>query len=137
MENLHAFFELFTEYKDVAHFAVIYLKETHASDGWFPITNNVQRRQARVLEDRIEGCRELIELWSEHVDGVADVLSQISFLVDNMRDELRHKFLCDPERLYIVEGHRVVFQGDYGPWGYDLKPVEQFLKNRRAQQSRQ
>lgn len=139
MANLHKFFALFAEYKDVAQFAVIYLKEVHSSDSWFTITNNVQRKQARVLEDRIDGCRELIELWCNHVDGVSDAISQnqISFFVDNMRDELRHKFLCDPERLYIVEGHRVVFQGDYGPFGYDLQPVEHFLKNRRALQSHQ
>ena len=134
MANLREYHRIVAEYGGVAQFAVIYVREDHATDSRVPFHNNVERMTAHKIEDRIESCRELVQLMGKHVPQFKDNMSDISFLVDNMRNELVHKLICQPDRLYIVEGHRVVFQGGYGPFGYSLDPVEQFLKERRARE---
>ena len=142
MVNLSRYYRLFMEYKDIAEFTVVYVKEAHASDSWFVLNNNVSRKYAECIDDRVEAVKEMIDLWKEKEEGLEDVIGDgpdddqkqsINFLVDNMDNEVSTKLVALPERLYIVEDQKVVFQGGNGPFDYDIGAVEEFLKERRAQ----
>jgi len=138
MANLSRFHRLFEEYRDIADFTVIYVKEAHASDSWFVLSNNVGRRYAEHIGDRIEGLKEMIDLWGQSVDGLDSALSaghsgsSFEFLADNLDNEFSGRMGAEPERVYIVEDKKVVFKGGFGPFFYDLDEVEKFLEQKRG-----
>eukprot|EP01084_Bolivina_argentea_P288618 495398_1 len=136
MKSLKTFYSLYKQYNDIANFVIIYLEEAHASDSWFSFKGNIPIKYATNINDRINACKQLVELSMEHIEGVENIImnpqneNKIRFLIDNMNNDMNSKFTAFPERLYVVdENHKVAFQGGIGPWYYDIDEVSSFLAN--------
>lgn len=50
-------------------------------------------------------------------------------LVDFMTNEAQEKFAAYPERLYIVQKGKIVYQGQRGPFDYDIQEMIDVLKS--------
>lgn len=105
----------------------IYIAEAHPRDGWtfgdyngeggkFSVANH------RSLEDRIKTCND----W---IDGLGAACKS-QYYVDAMCDGTRLAYDSHPERLYVIEDGVVQYQGKEGPFGYDLKELEQWIMRR-------
>lgn len=55
--------------------------------------------------------------------------NQISVYCDTMNDYTNHLFRGWPERLYVLDDDKILYQGQNGPFGYSIPSVEYFLKN--------
>ena len=143
MANLQKFYNLYKEYKDIANFVIVYVAEAHANDSYFTIPGNVDIATATKLDDRIEACKQLVNIWREKIDDKDEYdeiivnndnsndKNKIKFLIDNMNDDMHKRFIARPERLYAVETYKVVYQGRPGPFGYNLDDLKSFLSKYR------
>ena len=48
--------------------------------------------------------------------------------MDNMSDEANLNYGAQPDRLYIIKNGKIDYLSDKGPFGYDLKGVEKWIK---------
>lgn len=113
--------EIAEHYKNDVQVLSIYVRETHAKDGWeIPHNTTVCYMQPKTLEARAAIARDYIanqklslELWLDQMDNSAALL-----------------FNAEPERLYICEGGKIAFVGGVGPFNYDPWQAESWLKTR-------
>lgn len=67
----------------------------------------------------------------------AEILASLKpsapIVVDTLENEALLSYAAFPDRLYIVQGGRVAYEGCVGPWGYDLKELRQQLNSWRGQ----
>ena len=135
MLNLQKFHNIYKQYNEFANFAIIYLVEAHASDSLWPmqgIANKIET--ARNINDRVNALKFMIEEWKETVnnDNEFDKMlndNKMEFLIDDMNDIMNKKFVAFPERVYVIENYKVIFQGEMGPDDYNLDEVEAFLRD--------
>jgi hypothetical protein len=108
-------------HKGRAAFLGIYIREAHASDGWWPIIDakaGVDIKQPRTDEER---C------------SVATVCSKalkmtMPLLVDKIDDAVGHAYSGMPDRLYVIgKDGRVAYKGGHGPFGFRPVEMEQAL----------
>ena len=101
---------------DDAHFLMVYIREAHAADEWVTPNNpqaGISVFQPVTLDER------------QNVASECGSRLDIAFpmVVDDMDDTVGKLYGAWPERLYVIDaGGVVVYQGDYGPWGF--KPDE-------------
>lgn len=106
--------------QQVARFLTIYIEEAHARDEWYlPDTPGGRAciYNHRSMQDRLIAARRFVEDLQFPVETVCD-----SWL--NQADE---RYAAWPERLYIIRGGRVVYQGGFGPFDYKLAEVQDWL----------
>jgi len=114
---------LYAKYGDKAGFATVYIAEVHPQDGFaLPGDNGGFGAvlQATTMEERI--CT--ASHW------FAKMGLKVPYYVDLMTNECDETFDALPERIYILEGDRVVFQGGQGPFDFRLEPVAKWLEAR-------
>jgi hypothetical protein len=106
---------MYDEYRDRADFYVVYIAEAHAEDGW-QLESNVAEgalvKQHKTFEERRAAAR----LCAEALDLT------IPMLLDGMDDGVNEAFSAWPERIYIIEGGKIVYRGGPGP--YEFNPWE-------------
>lgn len=116
MHKLDEFKELIKDFSEVADFLVIYIAEAHSSDGW-AFSNNYDINQHKGLEDRLSAARILVQ---------KDLLCPV--VVDELSNSAAIKYGALPDRLYVLQGGKVVYKGAMGPWGYNPLEVRVFLE---------
>ena len=100
---------LYSQYRDRIEFFVVYVQETHPTDGWQVIDNEedgVLYRQHRSMEERVEvGSTCMLKMALE-----------IPALVDEMDDAVANAYGAVPERLYLVgRDGNIAYKGGMGP----------------------
>ena len=124
------------------YFFVIYLRESHAIEGW-QFNDNVKIHLAQSISDRKNGLDILIDEWKTLSKDIKfntsiksmkkdlqskDLLNiKCNMLMDNMNDDLRRLFESAPERLYVIKNNTVIFKGGAGPFFYQISHVDTFL----------
>uniref|UniRef100_A0AAR2L8L8 Iodothyronine deiodinase n=3 Tax=Pygocentrus nattereri TaxID=42514 RepID=A0AAR2L8L8_PYGNA len=114
--KLDEFKQLVRDFGDVADFLVIYIAEAHATDGW-AFANNVDINQHRSLQERLTAAKSLIK---------ENPLCPV--VVDEMNDITASRYGALPERLYVLQGGKVIYKGGKGPWGYSPEEVRKVLQ---------
>jgi hypothetical protein len=84
------------------------------------ITGKAPIYNHKSLEDRLEAARRL----QTEIDYPGEIVC------DSMKNEAAKRYRGMPQRLYIVQDGFVVYHGGKGPFGYNLKEVEDWLEKR-------
>ena len=75
------------------------------------------------MEDRLQAAQMLVSL----VDPLTPIV------VDTLEDEALVSYAAFPDRLYIVLDGQVAYEGQIGPWGYDLEEIRNWLNAWKGQ----
>ena len=102
-------------------YVLVYITEAHPSDGWMPEWAPEQFQgstaHARSTEERLQSARKF-----------ADSLGlTVPVLVDTIADECENRYEARPERLYVVQGGKVLWRCGLGPFEYDAPGLATFL----------
>ncbi|XDV49267.1 hypothetical protein PO909_018549 [Leuciscus waleckii] len=85
-------------------------------DGW-AFVNNVDISVHKNLEERLAAAQTLVK---------EDPLCPV--VVDEMTNITASKYGALPERLYVIQSGKVIYQGGIGPWGYNPEEVRKVLE---------
>ena len=102
---------MYQEYKEVAEFRLIYIKEAHAADGRRPVP---YAKQLNITEhdDYQERCTTAEMLFK-------DKSLTLPCLIDNMDDEVNKAYHAWPDRIFVVRSDgKLAVAADRGPWGF-------------------
>jgi type I thyroxine 5'-deiodinase len=107
---------MYETFRGRAAFAVVYIAEAHAEDGWQTTSNRQEGviiRQHTTLDERRAAARRCAR----------ELAFSIPMLIDDMDDAACRAFSAWPERIYIVDRDgTIAYQGGHGP--YDFHPEE-------------
>lgn len=107
------------KYSDGADFLVVYIEEAHPSAYDLP-HNEYKIKQHSNVDDRIASAQFMVD----------ELEGQVRFpvVVDGFDNNAMYAYGARPERFYIIQDGRVVFQGRRGPLQSDVGEVEKFLE---------
>ena len=104
--------EMFNQYKDVAEFRLIYIREAHAADGDRPnrISRDLEINEHTNFEERCETAEKFIN----------DKSLTMPMLIDNMDNSTDAAYMAKPDRVFLVRTDgRLAIAGDRGPRGFE------------------
>ena len=108
----------------MADYRIIYVTEAHPTDGWhFPVDSCAKPEFAEVQHARSTADR--LANANRFVTGLGVEPSLV--LVDSIEDTLEQAYEARPERLYVIQGGRVLWRCGLGPFEYDPDGLEAFL----------
>ena len=116
--------EIYGEFRDRADFYVVYIREAHPTDGWMLESNF----QDEVVFSQPQTAESRAEVASTCMTRLA---LSIPALLDSMDNSVDRVFNAWPERLYVLAGNRVIYQGGKGPYGFDPEVLDRFLRASR------
>ncbi len=135
--------ELYEKYQDRVEFVVIYVKEAHASDGWWLGRSRTQRLVRRLRGDlnRIDVLEPVTLDQRRKVAAScqADLFEGVMPLyVDRMDNRVADLYTGRPTRIYFIDREgRVVYNPGIGPFAFSpdhLEPViEEYLSPGESQ----
>jgi hypothetical protein len=106
---------IYERFKADANFLMVYVRETHPTDGW---NLGVDVKQPTTYAERIS----VAELFYKKVAPTIPVL------VDEMNDPAGHAYSGMPSRLYVIDTQGIVaFKNGRGPFGFKTGEMEQAL----------
>ncbi|MFO1064949.1 MAG: deiodinase family protein [Pirellulales bacterium] len=112
---------LYSQYKDRADIYVVYVREAHPSDGWHMEVNEskgIHIPQPKNNDER----RSVAQTCKSHLD------LSVPMLIDTIDDQAGSAYSAMPNRLYIIDSRgKVAFKNGRGPFGFNLKQLEQSL----------
>jgi len=124
MANLDQFGKLRQNFSEVADFVTVYIAEAHPAErGHFKVGGeggNYDIDTHANIADRLSAAATLREEAGRALEGCR-------ILVDPMDDRANIAYAALPERLYVVQDGRVIYQGGLGPFDYKISDVEAFL----------
>ena len=106
-----------------ADFVTLYIKEAHPTDEWQMESNekeDVCYPQPRSTEERLAIARD----FRDRFDW------QMPLLVDPIENQANALYAGWPERLYVIEGGRIVYKGGPGPFEFKPDELEAWLAKR-------
>ncbi|MBY0230975.1 MAG: deiodinase family protein, partial [Gemmataceae bacterium] len=113
--------QLHQAHKEKAAFLGVYIREAHASDGWWPIIDKkagVDVKQPRSTDERCAvaaTCSTALKMT-------------MPLLVDKIDDAVGLAYSGMPDRLYVIgKDGRVAYKGGRGPFGFRPAEMEQVL----------
>ncbi len=113
---------MYRDWRDRAEFFLVYIREAHPTDGW-NLPNNVKVSDPKTLGERKEAatfCRKALDL-------------SMPVLVDDMEDSANRAYAAWPERLYVIgKDGRIAYAGGMGPFKFDPKECDAFLREHLA-----
>lgn len=98
MLKFDEFNKLIKDFSSVADFLIIYIEEAHAVDGW-AFKNNVVIKNHRSLEDR-----KIAAQFLQKNHPLCPVV------LDTMENLSSSKYAALPERLYLLQGGKVIYK---------------------------
>jgi len=107
---------------DLADFVVVYIEEAHPADGW-ALDGNYPINRHRTIKDRLAAATRL----TAH-----PLPANVSVVADTMSDDLNVAYGGLYERLYVIHGSTVAYQGRRGPSGFRLEDVVSWLTTYRS-----
>ena len=112
---------------------MIYIEEAHPTNKWKLGWNTYKKiniTQHKTIHDKINACKQMINIWKDGVDGFQEVIESGKFKIvcDDIDCKIEQKFNAGPERLVVLnKDHKIACKSDYGPLGFDTKVVDKFL----------
>ena len=103
--------KMYTDYKDVAGFYLIYIKEAHAEDSSWPVpyAKELGIKQHTNFGERCNIAERLL----------ADKAMTVPCLVDGMNDEANKAYHAQPDRLFVVRTDgKIAVAAERGPRGF-------------------
>jgi hypothetical protein len=114
--------EIHDEFKDRVEICCVYIKEAHPTDG-------------RVAKPNVdEGIFvESPKNDDERADVASTCILQLNFkfrmVIDNMGDEVEHKYMALPDRLYLVDSEGIInWKSGPGPHYFNIEEWYQAIK---------
>jgi len=108
--------DLVDKYKDQVDFYAIYLREVHPSDE-YDIFNHVCFKQPKTMEERLKIVK---AFRAKHT-------LNMPIFIDQMDDLCSYLFRASPERLFVIQNGKMLFQGGPGPSKYLPEDLDDFL----------
>jgi len=121
MAKLGQFGKMTAKFSSSADFVTVYISEAHPSEE-ANFSGNIDISQHKNFEERVEAAEILLD-YKKAEDNY-------DILVDLMDNKAGTAYAAMPERLYVVLDGKIVYEGDLGPFGYNLDEVEQYLVTR-------
>jgi len=118
MANLAKIKKIQERFADKATFLTVYTREAHPTESADYIDYFLPVNRHKNMDERREAAGALLKL--ETLPGL--------LLLDNMNNDASVSYGSFPDRLYIVLGGKVVYQGGVGPHGYVPGEVELWLE---------
>ncbi len=112
---------MFERFHDHADFLTIYIREAHPDDEW-QMQPNLDE-EVCYLQPKNEDQRVAIAN-----DFARRFKYPLPLAVDAMDDAANRAYAAWPERLYIIEGGRIVYEGGNGPFNYKPDEVRAWLE---------
>ncbi len=107
---------MYQDYKDVADFRLVYIREAHAADSSRPVRYAKDKgiNDAKTFEQRCEVAELLIQ----------EKKLTIPTYIDGMDNKANQAYSAWPDRIFLVRNDgRLAVAADRGPWGF--KPAVQ------------
>ncbi len=104
--------QMYKEYRDIAEFRLVYIREAHAADSNWPMRMAKEKNitEHKDYEQRCATAEMLID----------DESLTIPTLIDNMQNEVNDLYGAHPDRIFLVRGDgRLAVAGARGPWGFE------------------
>ncbi len=113
---------MYNEYKDVADFRMIYIREAHAADGPRPmgVGKTLGIKEHKDYSDRCQTAEMLIN----------DRSLTMPMLIDDMDNTTNLAYQAHPDRVFLVRTDgRLAVAAERGPWGFapGLDATQQWL----------
>ena len=118
MDKAETFVELMKEFQSVADFVTIYVKEAYSLDGYAEVDQSIMDKEYASIAGRLVAAEALVE-----------TVHPCPIYIDDVTDEARYDYGAYPDRLFVIEGNRIAYEGGRGPFYYDLKELREFLEN--------
>ena len=99
-------------------YRIVYVTEAHPKDGWGGEWSSFDVNYAKTIEERMAAARGFVERLG---------VDPASVLVDSIDDTLERAYEARPERLYVLQGGKVLWRSGLGPWDYDVAGFGKFL----------
>jgi hypothetical protein len=114
--------KMYQDYKDIAEFRMVYIREAHAADGDRPvgIAREKEINQQTTYEGRCTTAKMLFN----------DKSLTIPCLIDSMDNKTNTAYSAQPDRVFLVrKDGRLAVAADKGPRGFGpgVKDVEKWL----------
>jgi len=116
LAEMREFNKLAADYAGCVDFLSVYIQEMHASDSW-KYEGNIDIKSHRSLSDRISAAEIL------QSKGL-----KTNLVCDEMSNESSNAYAAMPERLYVIQNNKVIFQGGTGPHDYSVSACKDFLE---------
>lgn len=119
---------LFQEYKDIAEFSLVYIREAHAADGRrpTPYAKQLGIKEHLTADDRCSTAQEMLKNKSITIPCFAD----------SMDDRINAAYQAWPDRLYVIRSDgRLAIVAEPGPRGFEpaLKETRKWLEQYRKE----
>jgi len=113
---------MYNQYKEIADFRMIYIREAHAADGPRPsgVGKTLGINEHKNYEDRCQTAEMLIN----------DRSLTMPMLIDDMNNSTNLAYQAHPDRVFLVRTDgRLAVAAERGPWGFEpgLEAAEQWL----------
>jgi len=103
--------KMYDDYKDIAEFRLVYIKEAHAADSSWPVP---YAKEKGITEHTSYGQR--CDVAKKLLD---DENLTIPTVVDNMENEVNKAYSAWPDRVFLVrKDGRLAVAAGRGPWGF-------------------
>ena len=103
--------EMYNDYKDVAEFRLVYIREAHAADSQRPTqtAKHLGIYEAKNYDDRCETAQRLLD----------DKSLTMPMLIDNIDNGTNLAYNAHPDRVFLVRTDgRLAVAADRGPFGF-------------------
>ena len=104
------------EYNESVDFLMVYIAESHPTDGFY-LPRNKDVRQHRTLEERLDAATYL-----------SDQALPFPVVVDNMSNTGNINYAGLPERVYIIVNDKIKFISGLGPYSLSIETVGKWLR---------
>ena len=125
--------ELYKKYSSAVEFIVVYVKEAHASDGWWlgrsrtqrlvnDLTGQLARTDVKEPVTLKQRRKVAASCQANLFDGV------VPLYVDTMNDAVSARYAGKPTRIYFIgKDGRVLYNPGIGPFGFSPERLERVI----------
>ncbi len=106
---------------DLVNFVFVYIEEAHPKDRWAVIHDEFDINTHQNMKERLQAAELL-----QRENFSRGIQSHIA--VDNMDNEACYWYGALPERMYVIQDGKVVYQGKEGVVGFNVDELEENLK---------
>lgn len=116
--------KMYQDYKDIAEFRLVYIREAHAMDSRRPVGYAKEKgiSEHKDYEERCTTAKMLMD----------DESLTMPMLIDGMDNAANEAYQAYPDRVFLVrKDGRLAVAADRGPWGFGpgLKAAEKWLED--------
>jgi hypothetical protein len=103
--------KIYRDYKDIAEFRIVYIREAHAADSTWPVD---YAKEKGITEHKNYGERCMVAERMMEEENVT-----IPCIIDEFDNKVNAAYKAWPTRLFVVRGDgRLAVAAERGPWGF-------------------